>query len=273
MQNPKKIRVDRYLVDQGMLPSRDNAKRLIMAGLVKIGDRKVMKASELVSPEDEVTVVAKEHNYVGRGGLKLERALTHFEIDVTGQTWLDVGASTGGFTDCLLQRGASQVFAIDVGRGQLDWKLQSDKRVTVMDKCNARYLDKSSFQQGPVDGATVDVSFISLSKLIPAFSSIIEPEGQLVTLIKPQFEAGRSLVPKGGVVKDPKTHLKVIRQVQEQFQEGGWYLHSLTWSPIKGGQGNIEFLAGWKKLSSNQDYSLGVIQSVIDSAHEELNRK
>ena len=206
-----KVRADRLLTDRGLVPSRERAKALIMAGQVIIGDHKVEKAGQLVDDSLEVRI-KNDLPFVSRGGLKLEKALDEFKIDVNGLTVMDVGASTGGFTDCLLQRGASRVFAVDVGYGQLAWKLQQDERVFSLEKTNIRYLEAGTLPSVP-DMAVIDASFISLDKVLPNTLSLVKSRGTVVALIKPQFEVGRGEVGKGGVVRDPEKHAAVIESV------------------------------------------------------------
>jgi len=239
-------RLDLALVERGLCESREKAKRAIMAGEVTVNGQLAGKASVVVRPEDEVALAAPE-KYVSRGGFKLEHALDHFRLDVAGQTAIDFGASTGGFTDCLLQRGAARVYAVDVGRGQLAWKLRRDPRVVVMEKTNARHLTAAGFPQpfSPVDLAVMDCSFISLRKILPPAVALLRPSGKIVALIKPQFEAGKAEADKGaGVIRDPAVHERVLREL-EGFVSGlpGLRWRGVTESPILGPAGNKEFLA------------------------------
>ncbi|HFD39858.1 MAG TPA: TlyA family RNA methyltransferase [Anaerolineae bacterium] len=238
----KKVRLDRFLVERGLVESRGQAQRLIMAGQVRLGDRRVDKPGTPVPVTAQVTVTGRLP-YVSRGGQKLAAALDAFALDVQGWTVADVGASTGGFTDCLLQRGAARVYAIDVGYGQLAWKLRQDPRVVVMERTNARYLERLP---EAVDLATVDVSFISLRLILPAVVGWLKPGGRIVTLIKPQFEAGREQVGKGGVVRDPAVHRAVVEGLAAWAAEHGLGLRGLIRSPLIGPAGNIEFLAHWE---------------------------
>jgi 23S rRNA (cytidine1920-2'-O)/16S rRNA (cytidine1409-2'-O)-methyltransferase len=236
------IRLDQALVDRGLCESREKAKRAVMAGTVKINGQLARKPSDSVKPEDELALTEAE-KFVSRGGHKLEHALVHFKIDVTGLTALDLGASTGGFTDCLLQRGAAKVFAVDVGQGQLAWKLRRDKRVVVMEKTNARNLTSDSFP-APADLIVSDCSFISLRKILPPAVALLRPLGNIVALIKPQFEAGKVEVDKGeGVISDPAIHERVLRELEE-FVAGDVRLRwrGVTKSPLLGPAGNKEFL-------------------------------
>ncbi|MDB4868194.1 MAG: TlyA family methyltransferase [Cohnella sp.] len=240
-----KERLDVLLVEQGYFGSREKAKAAIMAGLILIGSERVEKAGTKVPRDSELVVKGAPHPYVSRGGLKLEKAIRVFGIDLEGAVMLDIGASTGGFTDCALQHGVSCVYAIDVGYNQLDWSLRQDDRVHVMERTNFRHMTPDQLH-GPKPGfATIDVSFISLKLILPALACLLEPEGRTVALIKPQFEAGRGQVGKSGVVRDSRVHAFVLKEVLT-FADGlGFSLQDLTFSPITGGEGNIEFLAYW----------------------------
>jgi 23S rRNA (cytidine1920-2'-O)/16S rRNA (cytidine1409-2'-O)-methyltransferase len=240
-----KVRADRLLTDRGLVLSRERARALIMAGQVIIGDHKVEKAGQLVDDSLEVRI-KNDLPFVSRGGLKLEKALEEFKIDVDGLTVMDVGASTGGFTDCLLQRGAATVFAVDVGYGQLAWKLQQDLRVVSFEKTNIRYLEPETLPAVP-DMAVIDASFISLDKVLPNTLSLIKSRGAVVALIKPQFEVGRGEVGKGGVVRDPEKHAAVIESVRTLANNLNLETVAVTESPITGPKGNREFLVYLKK--------------------------
>ena len=246
-----KMRLDQALVERGLIDSREKAKRSIMAGIVKLNGHPARKASDTVRPGDEVTVT--EHDkYVSRGGLKLEKAIAEFAPTIEGITAIDLGASTGGFTDCLLQAGAAKVYAVDVGQGQLAWKLRSNPRVVVMEKTNARTLTSRHFPDNfvPVDIIVADCSFISLRKILPAAIPLVRPQGRFITLIKPQFEAGKEEADRGhGVISDPEVHQRVIAELQEFVKSSG----ALSWlgvteSPIKGPAGNTEFLAFLERI-------------------------
>jgi 23S rRNA (cytidine1920-2'-O)/16S rRNA (cytidine1409-2'-O)-methyltransferase len=241
-----KVRADRLLTDRGLVPSRERAKALIMAGQVVAGDHKVEKAGQLVDDALELRI-KNDLPFVSRGGLKLEKALNEFNIDVSGLTIMDVGASTGGFTDCLLQRGASRIFAVDVGYGQLAWKLQQDERVFALEKTNIRYLKADELPSVP-DMAVIDASFISLDKVLPNTLSLVKSCGTVVALIKPQFEVGRGEVGRGGVVRDPAKHTAVIESVYALANELNLEAVAVTESPITGPKGNREFLVYLKKL-------------------------
>lgn len=238
-----KVRADELLVAQGHAESRSKAKAMILAGDIRIGDRVVDRPAELLPPETEFTV-AQPPRFVSRGGLKLEHALEQFDINVEGLVSADLGASTGGFTDCLLQRGAQRVYAIDVGYGQLDYRLRQDPRVVVMERTNARYLESLP---EPVDLVVVDVSFISLTHMIPTAQRLLGDGGHLITLIKPQFEAGKGAVDRRGVVRDERVRRDVVRSVLESAQQHGFGVQGLTRSPIVGPAGNEEFLAWFTK--------------------------
>jgi len=238
-------RLDVELVERGLFESREKAKRAIMAGTVQVNEQTARKPSDPVKPGDRLSLLGPE-KFVSRGGLKLEHALDHFKINVEGQTAIDLGASTGGFTDCLLQRGAARVYAVDVGQGQLAWKLRRDAKVAVMEKTNARELTAAKFPSGfaPVDLIVIDCSFISLRKIVPPAVALLRPSGKILPLIKPQFEAGKAEADLGaGVIRDPVIHERVIRELKEFIST----LPSLRWrglteSPIKGPAGNKEFL-------------------------------
>ena len=245
-------RLDQALVERGLCESREKAKRAILAGQVRLNGQSVNKASDSVKPGDLLTLDAPE-KYVSRGGHKLEHALQHFQIAVTGLTAIDLGASTGGFTDCLLQNGATKVFAVDVGQGQLAWKLRNDPRVVVMEKTNARHLILSQMPPpfAPADLAVIDCSFISLQKILPTAIALLKTDGKIVALVKPQFEAGKAEVDKGrGVISDPAIHERVLREL-EQFTatKPGLKWCGVTESPLLGPAGNKEFLVLIEKTS------------------------
>ena len=241
-----RIRLDQLVVQQGLAESREKAQRLILAGQVAIGTEPATKPGKLVDDASELHVAAREP-FVGRGGLKLRQAFDVFHLDVAGLICLDVGASTGGFTDCLLQRGAAKVYAVDVGKGQLHWKLRTDPRVVVMESVNARHLRPEDVPE-PVGFACMDVSFISLTKVLPAVTRLVQEGRRIVTLIKPQFEAERRQVGKGGVVRDPAVHEAVVAKIRRfGTEEAGLRWIGVCESPVKGPAGNIEFLACWEK--------------------------
>ncbi|MDF2713658.1 MAG: cell division protein FtsJ [Paenibacillus sp.] len=248
-----KERLDLLLVEQAYYDSREKAKAAIMAGLVFVDEERIDKAGTKVSRESRINVKGAVHPYVSRGGLKLEKAIRTFGIGLDGAVMIDIGASTGGFTDCALQNGASYVYAVDVGYNQLDWSLRNDPRVCVMERTNFRYTQPGDLQ-GPVPTfASIDVSFISLKLILPPLRSLLDAEGQVVALIKPQFEAGREKVGKSGVVRDPDVHLDVLRTVLHFAAETGFGIKGLTYSPITGGEGNIEFLVLLTMNASDPD--------------------
>ena len=247
----KGIRADQLLADRGLAESRTRAQALILAGLVYSGDRKVEKAGQALPPDAPLEVKGKDHPWVSRGGLKLDHALAHFGWDVTGATAIDVGSSTGGFTDVLLTRGAAKVYAVDVGHGQLAWKLREDPRVVVLERTNARHLTAEQIPD-PIDIVVCDASFIALSKVLPAALDLAKPGARLAALIKPQFEAGKGEVGKGGVVRDPAVHQRVCDDVVAWLDSIGWGVIGVTTSPITGPEGNIEFLvAAMRHLVNN----------------------
>jgi 23S rRNA (cytidine1920-2'-O)/16S rRNA (cytidine1409-2'-O)-methyltransferase len=236
-----KKRLDTLLVDRELTPTRAKARSLIMQGAVFVNGERVDKAGALVKEDSEITVKDSSQKYVGRGGFKLEAALKEFDIAVSDKTALDIGASTGGFTDCLLQRGARKVYAVDVGYGQLDWKLRNDPRVEVLEKLNARYLKPSDIGE-PVDIAVIDVSFISLTMVIPPLTQILKQGGVLIALIKPQFEVGKGEVGKGGIVRDESKHAQVVEKISTFLTNLDFTLTGVIPSPILGAEGNKEFL-------------------------------
>lgn len=241
-----KQRLDILLVERGLAESREKAQRLILSGAIRVDGQVADKAGRPCTVDVLIEVSAKDR-FVSRGGGKLEAAFDAFTLDVTGKVCADIGASTGGFTDCLLQHGAAKVYAVDVGKGQLDWRLRNDPRVVVREQLNARYLSERDIPD-PFQFAVIDVSFISLTLILPPVTNLIEPGGQIVSLIKPQFEAGKENVGKGGVVRDPAVHKAVVQQIR-RF---GTQVLSLEWlgfceSPLRGPAGNIEFLAWWGK--------------------------
>lgn len=266
-----KERVDVTLVARGLVASREQAKRLVMAGLVYSGTDRVDKPGTQVDDTIQLSVKGALHPYVSRGGLKLEKALQKFPVSLLGKVVIDIGASTGGFTDCALQHGASLVYAVDVGYGQLAWSLREDQRVKVMERINFRYVDIEQFSPLPTV-AVMDVSFISIGKLLPKIAELLRPGDDVITLIKPQFEAGQEFVGKGGIVRDENVHMTVINRVIEQAKSHGFCVHGLDFSPIKGGEGNIEFLLWMQKIDvSGQDslchtYSFSV-EKVVQHAH------
>ncbi len=259
----EKTRIDVYLYEKGFAESRERAQALILAGDVSIDGQTVKKASASVSEEQRVTVKSADA-FVSRGGKKLQKAIESFSLNLNGVTALDVGASTGGFTDCMLKNGAAFVYAVDVGYGQLAWKLRQDARVCVMERINARYLEPAMFGRS-IGFASIDVSFISLKLILPAVAKVLTPPFGIAALVKPQFEAGRGLVGKKGVVRDKKVHEEVIRGVLGFAAENGLIVGGLDFSPIKGPEGNIEYLA---YLRDGGDAAAPDIASVVDAAHK-----
>jgi 23S rRNA (cytidine1920-2'-O)/16S rRNA (cytidine1409-2'-O)-methyltransferase len=239
---PVKCRADQLLVDRGLVESRQRAQALILAGLVFVGERRIDKSGEAIADESEIEVRGRDHPWVSRGGVKLSHALDHFAINVTGLVALDIGSSTGGFTDVLLTGGAAKVHAVDVGRGQLAWKLRQDPRVVVHEGVNARHLSADIVPE-PVDIITCDASFIGLATVLPAAMGLTKPKALLIALVKPQFEAGPKAVGKGGVVRDPDIHRAVCQAVVEWVgAKPGWSVVGVADSPITGPAGNREFL-------------------------------
>ncbi len=236
-----RIRADQLLVDRGLAESRTRAQALILAGLVYLGDRKIAKAGDQVAADAVLDVRGRDHPWVSRGGLKLDHALAHFGWDVTGAVAIDVGSSTGGFTDVLLTRGAAKVYAVDSGTNQLAWKLRQDDRVVVLEKTSARILTEAEIPE-PIDLIVCDASFIGLAKVLERPITFTKPDARMVALIKPQFEAGREEVGKGGVVRDPAVHERVCAEVRAWAQAKGWHVIGIEKSPITGPEGNVEFL-------------------------------
>lgn len=262
-----KERLDVILVNNGLASSRDNAKRTIMAGLVTVDGIVETKSGQKFDVDSEFKVKDKLLKYVSRGGLKLEKAIQSFSIKLNGCYAVDMGASTGGFTDCMLMNGALKVYALDVGYGQLDYKLRVDPRVINMEKTNIRYLDTTLIEE-PIDFISIDVSFISLRHMFPVASEILKDTGAVMCLIKPQFEAGRDQVGKKGIVRDSKIHVEVIENVIGYASDNGLFPHGLDYSPVKGTKGNIEYLLYLKKTESSEEISP---QEVVNIAHGELD--
>ncbi len=263
----QKVRLDIHLVESGQFDSREKARRAIMAGLVFVNGEREDKPGTAIDPQAQVIVKGAPMPYVSRGGLKLEKAVKEFDISLDGKTCMDIGASTGGFTDCMLQNGAVKVFAIDVGYGQLAWKLRSDNRVVVMERTNFRYVKPEDIGEA-IDFASVDVSFISLKKILPPAKKLLKQDAAMVCLIKPQFEAGREKVGKKGVVRDPSVHVSVIQQILDFATNEGFFIYGLSYSPIKGPEGNIEYLLHLGLLPSEKTPAQAA--QVVGSAHENL---
>ena len=270
-----KERLDVLLVQRGLFPSREKAKAAIMSGIVTVDGQLSDKAGNMV---DTGAVIALKENscpYVSRGGLKLAKAMELWHIQLAGAVCMDIGASTGGFTDCMLQNGASLVYAVDVGYGQLDYKLRRDERVINMEKCNIRYIDKEQIKA--LDFISIDVSFISLRLVFPVAAELLKDGGSLVCLVKPQFEAGREQVGKKGIVRDKKVHVQVIENVIKYSIENELFPCGLTYSPVKGAKGNIEYLLMLRKKKGDDALALctqgrAAIEKTVNSSHEELDR-
>ena len=268
-----KERLDVLLVKAGLASSREKAKAIIMSGNVYVEGQKEDKPGMTFAEDSKIEVRGNTLKYVSRGGLKLEKAMKEFQVSVVGKVCTDVGSSTGGFTDCMLQNGAVKVYAIDVGRGQLDWKLRQDDRVVCMEKTNIRYVKPEDLGE-PIDFSSIDVSFISLSKVLPAVYGYLKTDGEIVALIKPQFEAGREKVGKKGVVREKSTHIEVIENVLGFMQELGFDILELTFSPIKGPEGNIEYLAHLRKCEDHGEMNDKIDPvRVVDEAFTTLNTK
>ncbi len=261
-----KTRLDVYLTENGLVASREKARAVIMAGEVYVNEQKADKAGQKVSETDAVEVRADSLRYVSRGGLKLEKAMTAFPISLQDAVCMDIGASTGGFTDCMLQNGAAKVYSIDVGYGQLAWSLRTDERVVNLERTNIRYVTENEVPE-PIDFASVDVSFISLKLVLPVAYERLRDGGEMACLIKPQFEAGREKVGKGGVVRDKETHREVIENVISFTKEMGFSVLGLDFSPVKGPKGNIEYLLYIAK--SDTESIDAPIHETVDRAHTE----
>ena len=267
-----KERLDVLVVRQGLAVSREKAKAVIMAGNVFVNGQREDKAGTMIDVLAEITVKGSQMKYVSRGGLKLEKAMSHFDVTPNEKVCMDVGASTGGFTDCMLQNGAVKVYSVDVGHGQLDWKLRNDERVVCMEKTNIRYVVPEDIQEPPAL-VSIDVSFISLTKVLQPVFNLMTPDGEVVCLIKPQFEAGREKVGKKGVVRDPKVHIEVIRKVIEFAAGIQMESLALEFSPITGPEGNIEYLLHLKKVEGEipADYDTRLqVEQVVAEAHKTL---
>ncbi len=262
-----KTRLDVFLVEQGYVSCREQARGRIMAGEVLVDGIKADKAGFPVRDDAQIELLGDALPFVSRGGLKLQKALDVFPINLGGRVAVDIGASTGGFTDCMLQHGASKVYAVDVGYGQLDWKLRSDERVVVMERSNARFMEPAWFTGGKPSFATIDVSFISLGLILPPLLSCLTSDGEVIALIKPQFEAGRSEVGKHGVVRDELVHSRVCAKIVDLAYSLGYAARGLDYSPITGPKGNIEFLL-WLGLGKASQMTAIDIPSIVHKAHE-----
>ena len=275
MEKQKKQRLDVLLVEKGLAPSREKAKAIIMAGIVYVDGNKEDKAGTTFPENAVIEVKGKTLPYVSRGGLKLEKAMQKFPITLNGKVCMDVGSSTGGFTDCMLQNGAVKVYAIDVGHGQLAWKLRNDERVVCMEKTNIRYVVPEDIDE-PAAFSSIDVSFISLTKVLLPVKNLLTEDGQVVCLIKPQFEAGREKVGKKGVVRDRAVHVEVIRMVMDYAASIDFYPLALDFSPVKGPEGNIEYLLFLSKNKKDQeivDASSIDIKAVVTASHDTLDKE
>lgn len=275
-----KERLDVLLVQKGFFDNRTRAKAAIMEGRVYVGGAICDKAGTMIREDADIELRGDQCPYVGRGGYKLEKALNTFVVDLRGCTAMDIGASTGGFTDCMLQRGASKVYSVDVGYGQLDYKLRCDERVVNMEKTNFRYFTPDMIDE-KLDFASVDVSFISLSMILPVAATLMKERGCMVCLIKPQFEAGREQVGKGGIVRDPEVHKEVIRKAVSYAQESGFVFYGLTYSPMTGAKGNIEYLMMIETAEAAREEGIenpaleqlnAIADRVVKEAHEKLQR-
>lgn len=269
MSQIPKERVDILLVEQQLFTSREQAKRAIMAGQVYLNEEQITKPGEKLPVTSQFVLKGQRLKYVSRGGLKLEKAIAFFGLHVIDKILLDIGSSTGGFTDCALQNGARHAYALDVGYNQLDWKIRSDERVTVMERTNFRYSKPEDFEMGLPEVATIDVSFISLNLILPALATILVDDGEVIALVKPQFEAGKDRVGKKGIVRDPKVHEDVLQQAKGYANDAGFKLLGATFSPITGGEGNIEFLFHLKK--TEEDIAeFDAFSSLTSEAHATL---
>ena len=264
----KKKRLDVLLFEKGMVPSRERAKAIIMSGIVYVNNQKADKAGMSIPEDAEIEIRGKTNSFVSRGGLKMEKALTYFQIDPKDLCVMDIGASTGGFTDCLLTRGARKVYSIDVGYGQLAWKLRQDPRVVCMERTNIRKVTPDMLDDVP-EFAVIDVSFISLKLVLPVVAQLLNEHGRIACLIKPQFEAGKGKVGKKGVVREPEIHLDVLNAFIENAHEAGFHVYNLTFSPIKGPEGNIEFLGYIGKDGEDADIDTAAL---VAEAHGALDK-
>lgn len=266
-----KERLDILLVSRGLATSREKAKAMIMEGIVYVDGQKEDKAGTMFDTEAPIEVRGQTLRYVSRGGLKLEKSMNHFDLTLTDKVCIDVGASTGGFTDCMLQNGAKKVYAIDVGRGQLDWKLRNDPRVVCMEKTNIRYVTPENIGE-EAQFVSIDVSFISLTKVLGPVKALLAPDGQVVCLVKPQFEAGREKVGKKGVVREPEVHEEVIRKVIDWAVGLGFEILHLEFSPIKGPEGNIEYLLHLQNHGEETGFTHVPVnvEQTVKNAHEAL---
>ncbi len=265
-----KKRLDVLLVEQGLADSREKAKAIIMSGIVYVDNNKEDKAGTTFEETARIEVRGNTLKYVSRGGLKLEKAMNNFGVTLEGKVCMDVGASTGGFTDCMLQNGAVKVYSVDVGHGQLAWKLRNDERVVCMEKTNIRYVTPDDIDD-VIEFASIDVSFISLTKVLPAVRELMTPGGEIVCLIKPQFEAGREKVGKKGVVRELSTHIEVVQMIVDYARANGFRTLHLSYSPIKGPEGNIEYLLHITKDGSRENEEFD-IRALVEESHSALSK-
>ena len=263
----KKMRLDAALVERGLIQSRERAKTTIMSGLVFVNNQKADKAGDQVTDEDIIEVRGGQQDFVSRGGKKLEKALNYFNVSVEGKKAIDAGASTGGFSDCMLKRGVEKIYAVDVGYGQLAWSVRNDPRVVCMERTNVRYISREQIPE-ELDIAVIDVSFISLALVLKPVGDLLKAEGECVCLIKPQFEAGKERVGKKGVVRDPQVHVDVLKEFIVSAEKAGFYVKHLTFSPITGPEGNIEFLGHLSKKA--EDKGTFDFEELVSQAHQEL---
>lgn len=263
-----KIRADVLLYKKGLTDSREKAKRIIMEGTVFIGDIRVEKPGEKYSKDVDIYIKENPLKYVSRGGMKLEKAIEQFNLDLNGNIAIDIGSSTGGFTDCILQNGANKVYAIDVGYGQLDWKLRNDKRVIVMERTNIRDVNEETINE-KVDFISIDVSFISLELVIPIAKNLLKEEGEIIALIKPQFETSKDKVGKNGIVRDKNIHIEVLNHMIEYIDSLDLGICNLSYSPITGAKGNIEFLIHLKNNVKHRSLKDRVLD-IVNKAHSIL---
>jgi len=261
-------RVDIEMVNKGLVESREKAKALIMSGVVYVNNEKILKAGDKIKEGDSIEIRGQKLPFVSRGGLKLDKAIRVFDIDLKNLVCMDIGASTGGFTDCMLQNGASKVYAVDVGYGQLAWKLRNDERVINMERTNIRYVEKDTIDDN-INFISIDVAFISLKLVLPVAYNLLETGGKVMALIKPQFEAGRDDVGKKGVVRDPLIHKRVIEEIVDFSAQTGFTVERLDFSPIKGPEGNIEFLVLLSKNDIKESFVTDeLIANIVDKSHE-----
>lgn len=267
-----KKRLDLLLVEKGFAPSREKAKALIMAGSIMVDGERADKAGELYDPKTvKIELIGSQLRYVSRGGLKLEKAIKSFPIDLKEKNCMDIGASTGGFTDCMLQNGASKVYAVDVGYGQLAWSLRTDERVVNLERTNIRYLEKEKVPD-EIDFASVDVSFISLTLVLPVMKTFLKEGGEAVCLVKPQFEAGKGKVGKKGVVREPSIHFEVLQKILDFCNENGLFVAGINYSPVKGPEGNIEYLYYLINRNQRSAFSEEDLKDLVNRSHSALDK-